>query len=148
MKKLLVFLFVAFLFTEARSAQFTSSDEDQLSSLIDSFSVAIVKKDKVWMLSHLSDACKMYEPTGNTLNRAGIIMTFAEGVYNITKSEAINKTYKINGSEAEVSADFNVQGVGKVNGNQMDITGSYRFNLKFKKSDIGWQISEIVINQT
>jgi len=147
-KKLLVFLFVAFLFTEARSAQFTSSDEDQLSSLIDSFSVAIVKKDKVWMLSHLSDACKMYEPTGNTLNRAGIIMTFAEGVYNITKSEAINKTYKINGSEAEVSADFNVQGVGKVNGNQMDITGSYRFNLKFKKSDIGWQISEIVINQT
>ncbi|NQV76380.1 MAG: hypothetical protein HQ491_10055 [Bacteroidetes bacterium] len=148
MKKLLVLLFVAFLFTEARSAQFTSSDEDQLSSLIDSFSVAIVKKDKVWMLSHLSDACKMYEPTGNTLNRAGIIMTFAEGVYNITKSEAINKTYKINGSEAEVSADFNVQGVGKVNGNQMDITGSYRFNLKFKKSDIGWQISEIVINQT
>jgi hypothetical protein len=147
-KKLLVLLFVAFLFTEARSAQFTSSDEDQLSSLIDSFSVAIVKKDKVWMLSHLSDACKMYEPTGNTLNRAGIIMTFAEGVYNITKSEAINKTYKINGSEAEVSADFNVQGVGKVNGNQMDITGSYRFNLKFKKSDIGWQISEIVINQT
>ena len=148
MKKLLVLLFVAFLFTEARSAQFTSSDEDQLSSLIYSFSVAIVKKDKVWMLSHLSDACKMYEPTGNTLNRAGIIMTFAEGVYNITKSEAINKTYKINGSEAEVSADFNVQGVGKVNGNQMDITGSYRFNLKFKKSDIGWQISEIVINQT
>jgi hypothetical protein len=147
-KKLLVLLFVAFLFTEARSAQFTSSDEDQLSSLIDSFSVAIVKKDKVWMLSHLSDACKMYEPTGNTLNRAGIIMTFAEGVYNITKSEAINKTYKINVSEAEVSADFNVQGVGKVNGNQMDITGSYRFNLKFKKSDIGWQISEIVINQT
>lgn len=148
MKNLLIFLFVAFSFTEARSAQFYSGDEDQLSSLIDSFSVAIVKKDKAWMLSHLSDACKMSEPTGNTLNRAGIIMTFTEGVYNITKSEAINKTFKINGAEAGVSADFNVEGVGKVNGNQMDITGSYRFNLKFKKLDIGWQISEIVINQS
>ena len=148
MKKLLVLLFVAFLFTEARSAQFSSADDDQLSSLIDSFSVAIVKKDKAWMLSHLSDDCKMYEPTGNTLNRAGIIMTFTEGIYNITKSEAINKTYKINGSEAGVSADFNVQGVGKINGNQMDITGSYRFNLKFKKLEIGWQISEMVINQS
>ena len=148
MKKLLVLLFVAFSFTEARSAQFYSGDEDQLSSLIDSFSVAIVKRDKAWMLSHLSDACKMYEPTGNTLNRAGIIMTFTEGVYNITKSDAVNKTYKINGIEAGVSADFNVEGVGKVNGGEMDITGSYRFNLKFKKSDIGWQISEIVINQS
>ena len=47
-----------------------------------------------------------------------------------------------------MTADFNVEGVGKVNGGEMDITGSYRFNLKFKKSDIGWQISEIVINQS
>jgi len=147
-KKLLILLFVAFSYTEARSAQFTSGDEEQLSSLIDSFSVAIVKKDKAWMLSHLSDACKMYEPTGNTLNKAGIIMTFTEGVYNINKSDALNKTYKISGAEAGVSADFNVQGVGKVNGGEMDITGSYRFNLKFKKSESGWQISEIVINQS
>ena len=85
MKKLLILLFVAFSFTEARSTQLSVGDEDQLSSLIDSFSVAIVKKDKVWMLSHLSDACKMYEPTGNTLNRAGIIRTFTEVVYNISK---------------------------------------------------------------
>jgi hypothetical protein len=147
-KKLLILLFVAFSFTEARSAQFISGDEDQLSSLIDSFSVAIVKKDKAWMLSHLSDACKMYEPTGNTLNRAGIIMTFTEGVYNISKSDAVNRSFKIDGANAGASADFNVEGVGKVNGGEMDITGSYRFNLKFKKSDSGWQISEIVINQS
>jgi hypothetical protein len=102
-KKLLILLFVAFSFSEARSAQFSSGDEDQLSSLIDSFSVAIVKKDKAWMLSHLSDVCKMYEPTGNTLNKAGIVMTFTEGVYNITKSDALNKTYKINGIEAMIN---------------------------------------------
>jgi hypothetical protein len=147
-KKLLILLLVAFSFTEARSAQFTSGDEDQLNSLIDSFSVAIVKKDKAWMLSHLSDACKMYEPTGSTLNRAGIIMTFTEGVYNISKSDAVNRTFKIDGADAGVSADFNVEGIGKVNGGEMDITGSYRFNLKFKKSESGWQISEIVINQS
>jgi hypothetical protein len=147
-KKLLILLFVAFSFTEVRSAQFTSGDEDQLNSLIDSFSVAIVKKDKAWMLSHLSDVCKMYEPTGNTLNRAGIIMTFTEGVYNISKSDVVNRTFKINGADAGASADFNVEGVGKVNGGEMDITGSYRFSLKFKKSDGGWQISEIVINQS
>lgn len=148
MKKLLILLFVAFSFTEVRSAQFTSGDEDQLSSLIDSFSVAIVKKDKAWMLSHLSDVCKMYEPTGNTLNRAGIIMTFTQGVYNISKSNAVNRSFKIEGADAGASADFNVVGVGKVNGGVMDITGSYRFNLKFKKSNSGWQISEIVINQS
>ena len=129
MKKLLILLFVAFSFTEARSTQLSVGDEDQLSSLIDSFSVAIVKKDKVWMLSHLSDACKMYEPTGNTLNKAGIIMTFTEGVYNISKSDAVNKTYKINGAEAGVTADFNVEGVGKVNGGEMDITGLFLFTL-------------------
>jgi hypothetical protein len=148
MKKILVLLFVVFSFTEAHSAQISSGDEDQLSSLIDSFSVAIVKKDKAWMLTNLSEACKMYEPTGTTLNRAGIIMTFTQGVYNISKSAAVNRTYKIDGADAGASADFNVEGVGKVNGGEMDITGSYRFNLKFKKSVSGWQISEIVINQS
>jgi hypothetical protein len=38
-------------------------------------------------------------------------------------------------------------GVANLNGNRMDIAGSYKFNLKFVKSDKGWTISEIIINQ-
>ena len=89
----------------------------------------------------------MYEPAGNTLDRAGIIRTFTEGIYNVSKSSALKKVFKIDGADAYGSADFNVEGTGNVNGNMMDIAGTYLFNLKFKKSDNGWQISEISINQ-
>ena len=138
---------MAFTFSEAHSTIIKSDDEDQLSSLLDSFSVAMVKKDKAWMAANLSEGCKMYEPAGNTLDRTGIIKTFTEGIYNLSKSSAIKKVFKIDGADAEGSADFNVEGTGNINGNMMDIAGTYRFNLKFKKSDNGWQISEITINQ-
>lgn len=147
MKKIILLLFVAFTFSEAHSTVIKSGDEDQLSSLLDSFSVAMVKKDKVWMAANLSGDCKMYEPTGNTLDRTGIIKTFTEGIYNVSKSSAIKKVFKIDGANAGGSADFNVEGTGNINGNIMDIAGTYLFNLKFKKSDNGWQISEITINQ-
>lgn len=147
MKKLILLLFVAFTFTEAHSALIRSGDEDQLSSLLDSFSVSMVKKDKAWMSLNLSESCKMYEPAGNILDKTGIIKIFTEGVYNISRSSAINKAFKIDGSDAGGSADFNVEGTGNINGSTMDIAGTYRFDLKFKKSDSGWQISEISINQ-
>ncbi len=147
MKKIILLLFVAFAFSEAHPTVIQSGDEDQLSSLLDSFSVAMVKKDKAWMAVNLSGDCKMYEPAGNTLDRAGIIRTFTEGIYNVSKSSALKKVFKIDGADAYGSADFNVEGTGNVNGNMMDIAGTYLFNLKFKKSDNGWQISEISINQ-
>jgi hypothetical protein len=50
-------------------------------------------------------------------------------------------------SDATGSVDFDVMGVANLDGNRMDIAGSYKFNLKFVKSDKGWMISEIIINR-
>ena len=54
---------MAFSLSEVHAAVAKTGDEDQLKSLVDSFAVAIVKKDKVWIVSNLSETCKMYEPT-------------------------------------------------------------------------------------
>ena len=48
-------LFVAFTLSEAHSAVIKTGDEDQLKGLLDSFAVAIVKKDKAWIVSNLID---------------------------------------------------------------------------------------------
>lgn len=146
MKKFLLMLFVAFTLSETHATEIKSSDEEQLKSLLDSFSVALVKKDKSWMISNLSETCKMYEPSGSTLDRQSIVDTFTEGVYTISKSTALNKTFKIAAEAADGFADFEVEGVGVVNGNRMDITGLYRFNMKFQKLGSIWKISEIIIN--
>ena len=140
-------LFVAFTLSEVNAVVPKTGDEDQLKSLVDSFAIAIVKKDKGWIVSNLSETCKMYEPTGNTLDRAGIVYTFTEGIYDISKSAALNKAFKIDGVAAGGSADFDVEGKGNINGNRMDIAGTYKFNLKFSKIDTIWKISEIIINE-
>lgn len=147
MNRLLIIIFLAFTFTAVKSSPLPSSNEEQLSSLIDSFSVALVKKDKLWMQANLSNECKMYEPTGSTLNKSGIIMAFTQGIYSISKSEALNRSFKVNGSQADANADLKVEGLGNINGSEMDITGTYRFNLKFVLVESTWQISEITINQ-
>lgn len=147
MKKLLIILLIAFTSSVGNATSITSINEDKLSGLVDSFTVALVKKDKAWMQANLNEGCKMYEPTGSTLNKSTIIMAFTQGVYSISKSEAINRTFKINGSQADASADLKVEGVGSINGSEMDISGTYRFNLKFILVDSNWQISEITINQ-
>jgi len=147
LKKLLLALFVAFSLSEIHVAVSKTGDEDQLKSLVDSFAIAIVKKDKAWIASNLSETCKMYEPSGNTLDRAGIVYTFTEGIYDISRSAALNKAFKVDGAVAGGSADFDVEGVGNINGNRVDIAGSYRFNLKFSKVDTSWKIVEIIIDQ-
>lgn len=147
MKKLLIILLIAFTSSLGNATSIASINEDKLSGLVDSFTVALVKKDKVWMQANLNDACKMYEPTGSTLNKSAIIMAFTQGIYSVNKSEAINRTFKINGSQADASADLKVEGIGNINGSEMDISGTYRFNLKFILVDSNWQISEITINQ-
>jgi hypothetical protein len=148
LKKFLLILFVAFSLSEASAINVKISDEDQLKSLVDSFSIAIVKKDKVWMGSYLSENCKMYEPSGSTLDKAGIIYTFTGGIYDVSKSTALNKSFTIEAADATGSVDFDVMGVANLDGNRMDIAGSYKFNLKFAKSDKGWMISEIIINRS
>ena len=147
MKKFLLMLFIAFSLSEAYGINVKTSDEDQLKSLVDSFSIAIVKKDKAWMGAKLSETCKMYEPSGSTLDKSGIIYTFTGGIYDVSKSSALNKSFTIEAAYATGLADFDVMGVANLNGNRMDIAGSYRFNLKFVKSDKGCTISEITINQ-
>lgn len=139
---------MAFSLSEAYATDVKISDEDQLKSLVDSFAIAIVKKDKAWMVSHLIETCKMYEPSGSTLDRAGIIYTFTGGIYDVSKSTALNKSFTIEAAAAAGSADFDVQGVANLDGNRMDIAGSYRFNLKFIKAEKGWMISEVIINQS
>lgn len=145
MKKFILLLFVAFTFSEVHSANLKFDGEDQLSSLLDSFSVAMVKKNKAWMGANLTDACVMYDPTGATLNKAAIIKIFTEGVYNISKSSTNNKTFKLEGIGATGLATFDVEGTAIINGESNDISGSYKFSIKFKKTDKGWQISEIAI---
>ena len=140
-------LFVAFSVSEAYAVNVKISDEDQLKTLVDIFSIAIVKKDKAWITSNLSGNCKMYEPSGSTLDRAGVAYTFTAGVYDISKSAALNKSFTVDGATAGGSAEFEVEGVGNINGNRIDIAGSYRFNFKFTKFDKGWMISEIIINE-
>jgi hypothetical protein len=148
LKKFILLLFVAFSVSEAHAAVLEPGDEDQLKSLVDSFAISIVKKDKVWLTYNLSENCRMYEPSGSTLDRAGVAYTFTAGVYDISKSAALNKSFTVDGATAAGSADFDVEGVGNINGNRIDIAGSYRFNFKFTKSDKAWIISEIIINES
>lgn len=145
MKKLILLFFIAFTLTDVYSARIVAGDEELLAGLVDSFAVAMVKKDKVWMANNLSDACKMYDPSGAALDKASTIKTFTEGIYDIKKSASSNKSFMVNGSDAGGSTDYTVEGTGLINGNTMDITGTYKFSLKFKKAAKGWQISEILI---
>lgn len=137
---------MAFTLSEVQASPVKINDEDILSSLLDSFSVALVKKDKVWMGANIAEACKMYDPSGAVLSKTAIIKTFSEGIYDISKSSVSNKAFIVNGTNADGSADFSVEGIGKVNGDSIDLTGMYKFSLKFSKSDKGWQIAEITVN--
>lgn len=146
MKKIILLLLVVFTFSEVHSAVIKSGDEDQLSSLLDSFSVSMVNKDKIWMGANISDACLMYDPSGITLDKPGIIKTFSEGIYNISKASVSNKVFKVAGADANGSAEFIVEGIGNINGDSFSLNGNYKFSVKFRKSDKGWQISEVLIN--
>ncbi len=147
MKKVLIFLLSVFAITEVYAQAPLKGDEPQLSALVDSFAVATVKKDKLKLAEYLSEKCKMYEPTGSILDKSAIIGAFTQGVYEIKSCNAVNKTYKIDGTQATVTSDFNLEGIGMINGNTMDITGTYKFFIRLIKSDKGWQFTEISVDQ-
>lgn len=147
MKKVLIFLLSVFAITEVYAQAPLKGDEPELSALVDSFAVATVKKDKIKLAEYLSEKCKMYDPTGATLDKSAIIGAFTQGVYEIKACNALNKSYKIDGNQATVTSDFNLEGIGVINGSTIDITGTYKFFLKLSKSDKGWQFIEISVEQ-
>ena len=52
---------------------------------------------------------------------------------------------KLEGIGATGLATFDVEGTAIINGSSNDISGSYQFSTKFRKTDKRWQISEITI---
>jgi hypothetical protein len=142
-KRLSVLLVILLGFGQAFSA---IDDQKDLAALADNFAIAMAKKDKAWMEANLSDGCVMQLPSGDSVNKNFAVKAFTGELYEISKASASNKSFMVAGSNAGGSADFTVEGVGKMGGQAQDITGTYNLSLKFKKSDKGWQISEILVN--
>lgn len=140
---------LVFLVVVTFSQSFSSligDDKQDLNALADGFAVAMVKKDKAWMEANLTSSCVMISPSSETLDKALTIKAFCGEVYDIKKSSASNKAFMIAGNEAGGSADYTVEGVTKTASEIIDIAGTYKLSFKLKKSDKGWQISEIVVN--
>lgn len=118
-------------------------DEKELTSLAEGFALAMSKKDKEWMEINLTSECMTHVPTGESINKQSTIQAFTGAVYDIKKSSVGNKSFGITEMEAVGSADYTVE--GSVSGGD-DISGTYKLSFKFKKTDAGWKISEILIN--
>lgn len=134
-------LLVLFIVSSAFSFS-VADDQKDLTAIADGFAMAMSKKDKGWMEANFTNECITYAPSGEQLNKQAAISAFSGGVYDITKSSASNKSFMVADKEAGGSADYTVE--GSMSGN--DISGTYRLSFKFKRTDTGWKISEILIN--
>lgn len=131
------------LFIVASAFSFSVADDQKdLTVIADGFATAMSKKDKAWMEANFTEDCVTYAPSGEQLNKKATIHAFSGGVYDITKSSASNKSFMVADKEAGGSADYTVE--GSMSGN--DISGTYKLSLKFKKTETGWKVSEILIN--
>lgn len=119
-----------------------ADDQKDLAAIADGFAAAMSKKDKAWMEANFTNECITYAPSGEQLNRQATIHAFSGGVYDIRKSSANNKLFKIDNKEGSGSADYTVE--GDMSGN--DISGTYKLSFKFKKTDSGWKVAEILIH--
>lgn len=119
-----------------------ADDQKDLTAITDGFAAAMSKKDKAWMEANFASECITYSPSGEQLNKQATIHAFSGGVYNISKSSANNKTFKVTDRDAGGSADYTVE--GNMSGN--DISGTYKLSFKFKKTDAGWKVAEILIH--
>lgn len=119
-----------------------ADDQKDLTALADGFATAMAKKDKAWMEANFTNECITYSPSGEQLNKQATIHAFSGGVYDISKSSANNKSFKVADKDAGGSADYTVE--GNMSGN--DISGTYKLSFKFKKTDAGWKVSEILIH--
>jgi hypothetical protein len=132
----LLFILPAFSFAKI-------DDQKELAELADGFAVAMSKKDKVWMETNLANECMTYMPTGESVNKQSTIQAFTGAIYDIQKSSAANKSFTVTEQQAGGSADYTVE--GSASGGE-DISGTYKLSFKFKKTEAGWKISEILIN--
>lgn len=144
-KGLSLFLIILLALSQGFSALVTD-DKADLEALADNFAQAMAKKDKAWMAANLSDDCVFYLPSGDSVKKDFTIKAFTGDLYEISKASASNKSFMVAGADAGGSADFTVEGVGKMGGQSEEISGTYNLAFKFKKSDKGWQISEILVN--
>ena len=135
---LIVLLFVSQAFSSAEI-----DDQKDLGALADGFALAMSKKDKVWMDTNLTNECMTYMPTGESINKQTTIQAFTGAIYDIKKSSTANKSFVISEKDAGGSADFTVEGSGSNGG---EISGTYKLSFKFKNTETGWKISEILIN--
>ncbi len=135
-------LITLLIFSQAFSFS-VRDDQKDVAALADGFAVAMAKKDKMWMDTNFTNECLTYVPSGQTLNKQATIQAFTGGVYDIKKSTAENKSFMISDKDAGGSADYTVEGT-MPDGN--DISGTYKLSFKFKKTDAGWKISEILVN--
>ncbi len=134
-------LLTLFIFSTAFSFS-VADDQKDLAAIADGFAAAMSKKDKAWMEANFTNECVTYAPSGEQLNKKATIHAFSGGVYDITKSSASNKAFMVADNDAGGSADYTVEGT--MSGN--DISGTYNLSFKFKKTDSGWKVSEILIN--
>ena len=136
-------LVIAVLFVSQTFSFSRVDDQKDLSTLADGFALAMSKKDKVWMDANLTNECMTYMPTGESINKQTTIQAFTGAIYNIKKSSTANKSFVVSEKDAGGSADFTVEGSGSNGG---EISGTYKLSFKFKNTETGWKISEILIN--
>ena len=118
-------------------------DQKDLAALADGFALAMSKKDKTWLDANLTNECMTYMPSGESINKQTTIQAFTGAVYDIKKSSAANKSFMVAEMDAGGSADYTVEGFGSEGG---EIKGTYKLSFKFKKTELGWKIAEILIN--
>jgi hypothetical protein len=147
MKKFVSLLFIALISATIQAKPTLTTENPELNKLLDGFSNAIVKKDKVWLEANLSANCLMNIPGTGSFDKQKIIFVFTEGVYNVSKSVFMNQKFTVDGTKASGNAAMEVEGTMSVEGRSEDISSVYIFDLKFKKVDAGWQISEIEIKE-
>lgn len=141
-KKSTSFVVITLLFVSQTFSFTRADDQNELATLADGFASAMSKKDKVWMDANLTSECMTYMPTGESVNKQSTIQAFTGALYDIQKSSAANKSFLITDQQAGGSADYTVEGSAS---GGTDISGTYKLSFKFKKTESGWKISEIMI---
>lgn len=136
-------IMIALLFVSQAFSFPQPDDQKDLAILADGFALAMSKKDKVWMDANLTSECMTYMPTGESVNKQSTIQAFTGAIYDIQKSSAANKSFMITEQQAGGSADYTVEGSAS---GGTDISGTYKLSFKFRKTELGWKISEILIN--
>jgi hypothetical protein len=139
MKKIMIVLFVCLVVKSAVAAPVSKIDEATLIQLVDSLSAALVKQDKVWLKANLTEKCSMTDPNGQILENA-------EGIYSLAKMQPSGMKYIINGAEASGAGSIELEGVMSAQ-EVIDVSGTYKIQTDFKKTDSGWKISAIRVSQ-